>query len=397
VELQGGGFPTVGVRDLAIQGRENDLVLATFGRGFWVLDDYTALRDATADVLAQDAHIFPVRDALIYVPSRKLGLSDKSFQGESYFTAENPPFGALVTYYLKDDIRTLEAKRHEREKAARDAGEPVTYPSFEEMRAEDQEEAPYLLFTIADEDGNVVRRIRESPSKGIHRIAWDLRYPPSVPVDLSPPGPDNPFSDPDVGPLVVPGTYTVGLSKVADGVPETLVEPVAFQVVPLNNATLAAQDKTALLAFQREAGAAQRDIMAASARLGEAINRLRRVREAIRLTPSLPESTLADARALERRIAEIRITLNGDRSVARRQFETPASIMDRIGFVVYASFSATQAPGGSQRRQLQLAEHDFQELAPRIDQVMSDLEALEARLEAAGAPYTAGRRGGGPR
>jgi photosystem II stability/assembly factor-like uncharacterized protein len=394
IELTG-GLPTIPVRDIAIHPRENDLVLATFGRGFWVLDDYTPLRTSTQEALASEAHIFDVRDALIYVPSRPLGLSDKSFQGESYFTARNPPFGALVTYYLKDDIRTLKEQREEREKALRDAGRPIPYPSFEAMRAEDQEEDPYLLFSIRDGDGEVVRRIRQPASAGIHRVAWDLRYPPLVPVELGGPGLPNPFADPDVGPWVVPGTYTVALSKVVDGTPEEIVAPVEFQVLPLNNATLSAPDKAALLAFQKEAGAAQRDILAASNRLGEASDRLRHVKEAIRIAPSVPEGLLGEARELEQRIAAVRIPLSGDGSVAQRQFETPPSILDRIGNAVYASFNATQAPSPSQRDQVRLALGAFREIQPEIDGILRDLETLEARLEGSGAPYTPGRRKGG--
>jgi photosystem II stability/assembly factor-like uncharacterized protein len=395
VKLTGGGFPTVAVRDLAIQPRENDLVLATFGRGFWVLDDYAPLREATAEVLGQAAHVFDVRDALIYVPSRRLGLSDKSFQGEAYFAAANPSFGALITYFLKDDIQTLEERRHEAEKKAAEAGLPIVYPSFEAMRAEDQEEDPYLLFTIADAQGDVVRRLKAAPKKGLSRIAWDLRYPADVPVDLGGPGEENPFSDPDVGPLVTPGTYTVSLSRVVDGVPEPLVGPEEFRVVALNNATLAAEDKDAMLDFQREAGAVYRDILAGGRRISEVANRIRFVKEAIRLTPALPEAVLGDARSLERRIAEIRIELNGDGSVARRQFETPPSISDRIGFVIYASYSATQAPGEAQRTLVRDARARYGELVPEIDGLMADLQALEARLEAAGAPYTPNRRRGG--
>jgi photosystem II stability/assembly factor-like uncharacterized protein len=390
-----GGFPTMAVRDIAIQPRENDLVLATFGRGFWVLDDYTPIRAATPGVLAQDAHIFPIRDALIYVPSRPLGLNDKSFQGESYFTAENPDFGAIITYYLKDGIETLEDQRKERERVLSEAGQPIPYPTFPEMRAEDQEEDPYLLFTVKDGDGEVVRRIRRSASKGLHRFAWNLRYPPMNPVDLGGAGPSNPFADEDVGPWAIPGTYSVSLSKVVDGVPEELVGPVEFEVVPLNNATLTAQDKAALTAFQKEAGAVQQDIVAAGQRLGEASNRLRHIKEAIRITPTLPESTLADARELERRIAAVRIPLSGDGSVARRQFETPPSIMGRIGNAVYSSFSATQGPSPSQRDQLRFALAAFQEIEPEIQSILMDLESLEAVLEHAGAPYTPNRRKGG--
>ncbi|GMR12668.1 MAG: hypothetical protein BMS9Abin29_0859 [Gemmatimonadota bacterium] len=393
VEL-GGGLPTIAVRDLAIQERESDLVLGTFGRGFWVLDDYSALREATPDVLAREASIFPVRDALAYIEAVPLGLPGKSFQGESYFNADNPPFGAVFTWYLKDAIKTRKELRQEAEKEVREAGRPIAYPSFEEMRAEDDEEDPYLLFTVTDASGAVVRRLKTSPRTGFNRIAWDLRYPPATPVDLGGSGPPNPFASEPTGPMVAPGTYRVALSKVVDGVPATLTEPLAFNVVGLNNAVLAAADRDALVEFQMEAGALQRDVRASARRLEEASGRIPDIKEAIRLTASLPESMLADARALEARMADISIALNGDRSVARRQFETPPSIMERVGGVVGASFGSTGAPSPSQREQLRIARESFRSIEANIDAVISDLEALESRLRAAGAPYTRGRRGG---
>jgi len=262
------------------------------------------------------------------------------------------------------------------------------------MRAEDNEEDPYLLFTVTDASGEVVRRLKTSPSTGLNRIAWDLRYPPATPVDLSGPGQPNPFASAPTGPMVAPGTYRVALSKVVDGVPATLTEPVAFNVVGLNNAVLAAADRDALLEFQLEAGALQRDVRGAARRLAEASGRMPDIKEAIRLTAALPESVLADARALEARMAEISISLNGDRSVARRQFETPPSITGRVGGVVGASYGSTGAPSPSQREQLRIVRESFRSAEASIDAVISDLEALESRLAAAGAPYTRGRRGG---
>ena len=119
------------------------------------------------------------------------------------------------------------------------------------------------------------------------------------------------------------------------------------------------------------------------------------MKEALRLAPDLPEAVLGEARSLERRVAEIRIRLNGDGSVARRQFETPPSISDRIGFVIYASYSATQAPGEAQRTLVRDARAQYGELVPEIDALMADLQVLEVQLEAAGAPYTPNRRRGG--
>jgi photosystem II stability/assembly factor-like uncharacterized protein len=385
-----GHFPTIAVRDLAIQKQADDLVMATFGRGYWVLDDLAPLRDATPDVLAQSAHIFAPRDALIYIPSRRLGGSGQAFQGAAYYEADNPPFGADITYYLKSGIQTREQKRHAEEKKLRDAGEPVPYPSFAEMRAEDQEEAPYLLFTITDDQGNVVRRLRTNARAGMHRIAWDLRYMATTPVRVASNG-GRGFGRGGMGPLVVPGTYHVSLDKVVDGVVSHLVDPVAFKVVPLNNATLAAQDKAALLAFQKQAGELMGRIRAAGAELSEAANRLRYIRAAIPLTPAAPDSLLAEARALQQRVDDLDIKLNGDRSVARRQFETPPSISQRISSVVYASYSATSAPGGAQKEQVRIAADEFQPVHAAIVKLLSDLDAFEARLKQMGAPYTPGQ------
>src|SRR5690606_38939689 len=101
------GIPTIAVRDIAIQRRENDLVLATFGRGFYILDDYTPLRTLNEEVLAKESHLFPVKDALMYVESVPLGLAGKSFQGDNFYMAPNPPIGATFTYYLKEEIKSL--------------------------------------------------------------------------------------------------------------------------------------------------------------------------------------------------------------------------------------------------------------------------------------------------
>ncbi|MGD2245833.1 MAG: glycosyl hydrolase, partial [Candidatus Aminicenantes bacterium] len=110
------GLPTIAVRDIAIQKRENDLALATFGRGFYILDDYTPLRSLDKEILNSDAHIFPIKDALMYMESSPLGsggAAGKGFQGEMYFNAKNPPFGAVFTYHLKESIKTLRDKRRE--------------------------------------------------------------------------------------------------------------------------------------------------------------------------------------------------------------------------------------------------------------------------------------------
>ncbi len=100
------GLPTIAVREIAIQKRENDLVLGTFGRGVYIVDDYSPLRATTAATLAAAATLYPVRDAVMFVPTLQYGMPGKGFQGEMLYTAPNPPYGAVFTYRLKDGLKT---------------------------------------------------------------------------------------------------------------------------------------------------------------------------------------------------------------------------------------------------------------------------------------------------
>src|SRR5262249_933843 len=148
-----GGLPVIAVRDLAIHTRENDLVVATFGRSFYVLDDYSSLRGVKADTLAQESTLFPVKDAMMYVRS---SINLAGSQGASFYTAPNPPYGATITYYLKDRIQTKRQKRQQEEREAARKNEPIKYPSRKELLEEAEEEPPVLLFTVSDAEGKVV-------------------------------------------------------------------------------------------------------------------------------------------------------------------------------------------------------------------------------------------------
>ena len=112
----GNGLPTIAVRDIAIQERENDLVLGTFGRGFYVLDDYSALRSVKNAYPQEKASFFPIRDAHVWEKSTPLGLPGKSFQGDNFYTAPNLGPEVMITYYYDEDYKTLKEQRSKREK-----------------------------------------------------------------------------------------------------------------------------------------------------------------------------------------------------------------------------------------------------------------------------------------
>jgi photosystem II stability/assembly factor-like uncharacterized protein len=162
------GLPTIAVFDMTAQKRESDLVIATFGRGFYILDDYSPLREVSEDLKDKKAAIFPVKDALMYIQT-----SGKDNQGSTYFKADNPEFGATFTYYLNEVPKTKKELRKEEEKKLFEAGEPIPQPTWREMELEDKEEKSHLIFTIYDSEDNVVRQLTKAPAKGINRINWD--------------------------------------------------------------------------------------------------------------------------------------------------------------------------------------------------------------------------------
>ncbi len=167
-EFKGGNFPSVAVRDIAVQARENDIVLGTHGRGIWIIDDVSPLRSLDDATLARDGAFLATRP----VQQRMGGVGGWS-QGDAKFTGQSAPGGAVITYYQRT--------RH----------------LFGPIKIE-----------ILDANGNVVDTIPASKRRGINRVTWSMRVPPP----RVPKGAQAAFNA-SQGPRVLPGTYTVRLTK----------------------------------------------------------------------------------------------------------------------------------------------------------------------------------------
>ena len=377
------GLPTIAVRDIEIQRRENDLVLGTFGRSFYVLDDYTPLRHVTAEYLNEEASIFPIKDALRYIQRSRLGgRSGKGSQGAAFYAASNPPFGATFTYHLKEKLTTRKEKRKEAEKKSAKSGD-YDYPTIEELRAEDEEKTPAVVLIVQDDADQIVRRFPGKREKGVHRVAWDLRYPSLAPVQLTAAGAPG-------GPLALPGTYSVTLAKEVDGEFTTLAGPVEFEVVPLEAATFPAEDRAEVLAFQKKVARLQRAVQGALRAAGEARNRIRHIRKAIIDTPTLDPALMSEVHELERRMNGIMLKLSGDTTRRRHYEPTPPSISQQTRVAV--QWNVTSAPTQTQRAAYRQAGEQFAEVLDGLRTLIeTDLAALDQKLEAAGAPWTPGR------
>ena len=380
-----GGLPTIAVRDLEIQRRENDLVLATFGRGFYILDDYSPLREMDEAVAAGAAHLFPVKDPWAYIPARPLGGAEKGTMGDAFFTAPNPPFGAVFTYHLRDGYESLKERRQRLEREALARGDDITYPDQATLTAEDMERPPEVFLVVSDGAGDVVRRVPAPRRAGLHRIAWDLRY-----ASLEPPSPGGGEAD---GPMVAPGEYSARVVLVTDDGHEDLTAPQSFTVRPLGTATLAAADRDALLAFQREVAALQRVAVATHRAARETSERLALLRRAVRAAPGLDAAPYeARISSFEDRLFEIGRVLSRDRTALDRAELAPPSVMQRISRIVGAQFRSTSAPTTTQRGSYAVASAQLAEMSEMLRVLVeADLAALGAELEAAGVPWTPGR------
>lgn len=387
-----GGIPVIAVRDLAIQRRENDLVAGTFGRGFYILDDYTPLRRVDAQLLEQDSVLFETKEKQwMYIPSRPLGLKGKSFQGETFWLGENPPFGAVFTYYLKDELKSPRKQRQEREAQLVKENKEVFYPNWDELVKEARAEDPAILLTVTDSAGNVIQRLEGPARAGFHRVAWDLRYPSSEPTELKK-GNESLFGSPDVGPMVVPGRYRVSLAKRVDGAITPLGEAVSFEAVPLGLASLPAESHAEVLAFQRKTSELQRAALGAVRLANETQTRINHLKKALLDTPAADPALLSRVRALDLRLKDIQEKLSGRTVVSRYNEPEMPGVITRVQAVVEGHWQTTSGPTDTHRRGYEIAASEFAPVLQDLTQLVeNDLAAVEREAEAAGAPWTPGR------
>ncbi len=386
IELEGGA-PTIAFRDLVIQRRENDLVGASFGRGFFILDDYTPLRQVDAEALEENALLFAGRPAWWYVEQRPLGGSPGASQGDSFYRAPNPPFGAVFTYYLKDGLKSLEKTRQEAEKPKAEKGEDTPFPGFDAVEAERREVDPEIWLTIRDSAGKVVRRIKGETGKGFHRVAWDLRMPASQGVVSEKDNPDNPPQ----GYLAEPGQYTVSLSSRLQGETRELVGPQSFDVKKLRDGALEGAEPGAAVAFWKRLSTLQRSVAAANRTVGDLGKKLTLLKKAVGRSMSAPEALDDQWQALRTELYEIEELLDGTQAkedIGELKRET---IQDRLQAITIGTAFSTYGPTATHLKIMGYAEEEFGEIRERLNRLSeTSIPEFEKAVIEAGAPWVPG-------
>ncbi|MEO1582512.1 MAG: glycosyl hydrolase [Pseudomonadota bacterium] len=386
-----GSVPNISFRDLAIQKRENDLVGATFGRGFYVLDDYTPLRDVTTGMLESGATLFPVRSAPWYVPKRGLGCATngcQSSQGNAFYVAKNPEFGAVFTYYLAEDIQTAKEQRREKEKELEADNKDVSFPDMSVIIDEAREDAPAIVFTVRDAEGNIVRRVEGPAKAGFHRVAWDLRYPA---LDAWTPREAESGYEAGPGVMVAPGQFSVEMSQRIDGVTTAMNQTQTFDVESIRAEPVlpgSSQEERVIFNQQLEellrvadGTSSSMDFMDAELNAAKAV--LKRF--------VAGESMYQQAVAIQDRLHDQVERLSGNSTRDIYHDWDMMTVYDRYWHARFAPGTNLYGPTPAQRESYRIARELFDDIVTNMDAIERDLDALKVAMDAAGAPWSPGR------
>lgn len=356
-KLEIGDFPTVSVHDVLVHPRENDLILGTHGRALWILDDATALQDYPTFDHGDAGHLVPPRPTLRF-PMRftRYGMGDKKH------IAPNPPYGAILTYYL---TQSLDAKESDSE-GDNEGGDEGSEP---------------LKLEILDASGEVIRTLDTKAlgtQQGFNRVAWDLREDGPAPrADVAEDGGD--FGGPAGGPEVLPGTYTVRLTvTAADGQATVSEQSLEVRLDPLLH-----HDPEGL---QRQQDMARelRDMLSGVNTAMRGIDGLKPQAEALPKTAKQLQRELSES--LEQRLTDFAEGLSEQLLAYERTDEKPfwsqgPKLKDRLSALFGNIELAYAAPTGAQEAYFQELVVEYQDALERWNLFLAeDLTQLNEAL-----------------
>ncbi|MFC1660747.1 glycosyl hydrolase [Gemmatimonadota bacterium] len=349
----GNNLPTVPVHDMVIHPRENDLVLGTHGRGFWVLDDITVLEEMTAEVSSSEVHLADPRTA----SQLSFFNRGRSSLGHSRFASPNPPDGAIINYWVGLDASATEGE----------GGEP-----------------PAIEIEILDDGGEVVRRLDPptgASQPGIHRLVWDMRYAPAMLPNL-----DGGIDTGPRGPWVLPGDYQVRLRR-GDLEQVRVLRIEGDPAVDINATDRAAWHDTLVLLHEM-IGVSHAVVTTTRQLQGQ----LAQVRQTMARRPELAQAVGTRLEDIEVKLQAILDEMQGAETDGGATQPGAPPLASQIR-QLYSTVGASTALPTTE--QAQLTEGSRELLAAQVDainQVLSvDVGQLQRQLDQAGIPWTPGR------
>ncbi len=383
------GFPNISVRDLAIQKRENDLVAGTFGRGIYILDDYSALREIDRD---QDVQLFKPRDGEWYLQRKVLGWTKKAAQGDNFFVADNPPFGVTFTYYLKENFQSKEDLRKEKEKKIEKDKGTLSVPDWSALEQEKKEIAPGECLFIYDNEGNILRKLKGKNQKGINRISWDLTTASAATVSMASIKKEmerlkkkDEDQDEPKGSMVGPGKYRAQLHKQIDGKYIAIGEEVVFQVKQANKSALTGSSADEVAAHWKDISELFVEADDLESDIKDAKEHIQIMLKAYDQAKMIDDELHGDLLRLRNQVLDLEQQFGGSKARAEvgEKNEYP-NIWDYL-WSASGSYN-TYGPTKSHLKYLENAKKLSVEISKALNSLKVSLVPLEEKLQAIGAP-----------
>ena len=373
------GTPTISFRDITIQKRENDLVAASFGRGFFVLDDYSALREFTESNLNQKGKLFSPRPAKWFLPRSNTGNT-----GADYYFAKNPEFGAVFTYHLADDYKTQKQIRVSKEKKIKNSNIP--FPGWDALDAEGRESTAKVILTIHDGAGNIINKVSQKASKGSHRIAWDLTH--FNPFAISSDGSSRRRYG-GGGAMVIPGNYSASLHLEKEGSVTPLDGPISFEVKPIREGVLKGASYEDYDSFRVALTELMKEMNAVQDVFSESIKKHKALKVALSRSNIAPGQIERQLASLDNEINAIN-KLSGSPSRSEIGERNPASMQSYL-YNAMNGMENSYGPTGINKKSFEIAKKMLTTIKAKVEALDSSITPIEKALKAAGAPYINGQ------
>jgi len=320
---------------------------------------------------------------LLYVPKPGHGFSEKGSQGASYFTAENPPFGAVFTYYLSNEYKSLKKIREEEEKKLLKENKSVLFPGWEQVEAEIRQPEPKIWVTVSDLKGTVIRNIEAENKKGFNRISWDLRYPSLNVIDIKKELPKKESGSYLVG----PGTYSVTLSKEIDGKVTVLSGPKQFEVKQLYQGTLKGLGSEKRIAFNSQLRDLQKEVSAAVLKVKKLLKKMDALKLAALKINVDSKEIIRQIYNTKQKIYILDEKLSGKKSKNEVGEKDNPTILYRLNTAFYGSQRSLYGPTQTHIKSFEIAKKQFAEFDKKLkNMVNKDIPSIEKKLLMFGAP-----------
>ena len=378
-----GGIPPISFRDLAIQRRENDLVAASFGRGFFILDDYSALRNVSRQLVNQEAVLFKSRKAWWYTPRSILDFEDpRGSVGSQLYLAPNPEFGATFTYYLKDEYKSDSAIREEQEKATQGN---IPFPGWDALETEVRSIAPFVFVEIRDKSDKIVNRVIAPNKKGFNRVTWNLRV--AAPAIL----PLHGKADSTNALMVAPGIYSGRLFKFVKGTITPLSDPIEVAVVPLHKGALPGSSPDDVSAFWRSYEHAYSDVSAFTLAFSNAFKAGENLWVSAQHS-NADAALIQDIINIRKELDAIDLQWNGYKSKNQIGEKNNPTVISRLASVEQGVGRSTYGPTTTHRESMKIIAKELADLQSRLAKIQESISGIAGRVEAAGGPKIENRK-----